>query len=166
MQNWYCIYTKPKVEDNVCGMFKLDPMVEVFNPKLKRKRFTRGKLAEVIEALFPSYVFIRINLPDHYKMVKYTRGVRRFVGDNAGSPLAVDEDIIRLIRERMDGGFLTLERPQFREGDQVVIKDGPFGGFTGIFKKELNAGERVMILLKTLSYQANIEIERSFLAKP
>jgi len=165
VQNWYCVYTKPKVEDNVCTMFKLDPMVEVFNPKLKRKRYIRGRLAEVIEALFPSYVFIKINLSARYRMIKYTRGVRRFVGDKSGNPFVVDEDIINLIKHRMDGGVLTLDQPQFKEGDQVLIKDGPFTGFTGIFKKGINAGERVMILLKTLAYQANIEIDRSFLVK-
>jgi transcription antitermination factor NusG len=152
------------VEDNVCTIFKLDPKVEVLNPKLKRKRYIRGRLAEVIETLFPSYVFIKINLMAHYRMVKYTRGVRRFVGDNSGNPMVVDEDIINLIKKRTHGGVLTLDQTQFREGDEVLIKDGPFTGFKGIFKKEINAGERVMILLKTLAYQANIEIDRNFLA--
>ena len=163
IRNWYCIYTKPKQEDLLSRRLSDITEIEVFNPKLKKKKYVRGRLKEIVEELFPCYIFSRFNPDRYFHMVRFTRGVRRIVGNEV--PFVVDEDIISLIRSKIKEGFVNLEPPVFKSGEQVIIKDGPLSGLTAIFLKELSAKERVLVLLNTLAYQAKVELDRCLLSR-
>lgn len=165
MHCWFCINTKPRKEDEVCRMFEYVPSIEVFNPKLKKPRVKKGKTREVIEHLFPSYLFMKLSMDDHYRMVKYTRGVRSFVGDKSGNPYVVDNRVIDIIKSRLKDGYVAIEPPRFEEGEDVLIKEGPFAGLRGIFLGEKKAQDRVFILLNTFEFQAKIEINKYLLSK-
>lgn len=100
--------------------------------------------------LFPGYLFARFHPELSLRAVTYSRGVTRVVGASRG-PLPLDEAIIGSIRDRMDhNGFVALERQALTAGDGVKISSGPFGGWPGVFERDLKDGERVMILLETL----------------
>jgi transcriptional antiterminator RfaH len=165
MSNWYCISTKPRCEAYICERFRTLIGVEVLNPMLKRNKFVRGRRHEIIEALFPGYIFVRFNPHMHYRMIRYTRGVRRILGDAAGNPYIMDEEIIDEMQSRLRDGYICMDTVGFDTGDSVVIQEGPLSGFRGIFLRDLHSRDRVLILLNTISYQVHIEIERSFLAK-
>lgn len=165
MENWYCLFTKPKRENYVSERLINVAGIEVFNPKIKRKKYVRGRGREVVEGLFPCYIFSRFNPFKHYHVIKYTRGVRRIVGDISGNPFLVDGNIVDQIRSRIKDGYILMEPSELNIGDQVVIQEGPLKGFTGIFQNELKARDRVMILLNTLAYQASIEVEKGYLAR-
>ena len=164
-RHWYCVYTKPGQEDLVCRMLSLQPEIEVFNPMVKRKRYLRGQFKEVIEELFPCYIFARFSLSKYYHMIKYTRGVRRLVGDRNGNPYVVDNSLVELLRSRIKDGFIRMEPQNFTPGEKVKIIEGPLKGLMGIFHKNLKPSERVVILLNTLSYQARMEIDRDLLVR-
>jgi len=164
--NWYCIYSKPHYEDHVAQYLTNHWDLESFNPKLRMRKYMRGKIKEVVEALFPCYIFSRFDPAKHYHMIKYTRGVRKIVGDQTGNPYIVDEEVIGQIQSRMEEGFIRIEPPDFNEGDEVIVQEGPFKGFAGIFKKGLKARDRVTILINAVSYQANVEIDKVFLVRP
>ncbi len=167
MLNWYCIYTKTKQEDWVATKLAQLPDLEVFNPKMKRKKYRRSGVIDIHQQLFPAYVFVRFEpQKTHYiHLIKYTRGVKRFVGDRDGTPFAVNEAIIDYIKSRMNDGFVHLERPKLVKGDKVLVNDGPFSGLDGIFLEELKAKDRVLILLNTIHYQAKLDIKSEFIAK-
>ncbi len=161
--NWYAIYTKPKQEDKVEENLAR-ASIEVFNPKLKRKRLVRGRYEPVIRPFFPNYLFARFDAASQYHMIKYTRGVGGIVG-NKGSPWPVSEDIIKIIRARVnDEGFIVVS-PDIRVGDKVEITEGPFTGFVGIFEREMKDRDRIIVLLNTIEYQARVEIEKELLKK-
>jgi len=165
MRQWYCIYTKPKQSDIVCKKLGKLPEIETFNPKFKRKKFLKGKWMDVIEDLFPCYIFAKLELNKYYRIVKYTRGVRRFVGDILGKPYIIEEYIIDSIKNRIKDGFVILESYKFKSGDKVIIKDGPLEGWEGIFLEELKPKDRVLILLNAIQYQAKVEMDKSFIRK-
>jgi len=165
MNNWYCIYTKPKKEEFVCRQLNKFEDIELFNPKLKRKRLARGQVSEIVEELFPCYVFSRFNPLTYSHLIKYTKGVKRVVGDSSGNPYAVDPTIINEIRVQSEQGYVQGKPVEFHEGDPVVIKEGPFEGWEGIFLDKCKANERVSILLNLIKSTARIEIEKSLLAK-
>jgi transcription antitermination factor NusG len=165
MDNWYCIYTKANYEDPLCRRFAEFSDIEVLNPKLRRKKYVRGKLKEVVEEFFPCYIFARFELPRYFHMIKYTRGVRRIVGDSVGKPGTVDHALIDLMKTNSRDGYVYVEPSRFQEGDEVIIKGGPFDGFAGLFIKEVTPRDRVLILLNTLSYEAEIEVCKDLLVK-
>jgi transcriptional antiterminator RfaH len=161
--NWYSIYTKPKQEDKVEENLAR-ASVEVFNPKLRRKRLIRGKYERVIRPLFPNYLFAKFDPSLQYHMIKYTRGVSGIVG-NRGSPWPVSEDIIEIIKSRMNDEGLIVINPDIKVGDKVEITEGPFKGFIGIFEREMRDSERIIVLLNTIEYRASLDIEKELLRK-
>lgn len=139
--------------------------LQVFNPKIKRRKYRRGRLVEAVEELFPCYIFTEFEQTSYFHMIRYTRGIRRFVGDREGVPYVVDASIISFIQSRMDNGFVRLQSPQFSPGDQVMVTEGPLSGLTGIFVEELKPRERVIILLNTIRYQAKVEVPLGLVGK-
>jgi transcriptional antiterminator RfaH len=159
--NWYAIYTKPAREDAVT--VRLQGIgIDVLNPKLKSKRYKRNKLVEVIEPLFPCYLFANFEKEKYSHLITYTRGVRYIVGKS--NPIVVHDEIINTIKEGMeDGNVLVIKPGRFQKGDRVMIKEGPFKDFYGIFERETKGTERVMILLEMIHYR--LELDSCFLAK-
>lgn len=165
MNFWYCIRTKPKQEDIVEKKLLDLPGMDVFNPKIKIKKYVRNKLVDVVENLFPCYIFSRFDKVSYFHMIKYTRGVRGFVGDSSGWPFIVDDNIIELIESRIKNGHVQLEQPRIMPGDSVTITEGPLKGLHGILLNETKASERVMVLLNTLHYQGRARVLRDLVAK-
>lgn len=161
--NWYAIYTKPKQEDKVEENLAR-ASIEVFNPKLRRKRLVRGRYEHIIRPFFPNYLFARFDAASQYHMIKYTRGVSGILG-NAGSPWPVSEEIINIVKSRMNEEGLIIISPEITIGDKVEITEGPFTGFIGIFEREMKDKDRIIVLLNTIEYQARVEIEKELLKK-
>ncbi len=152
--NWYAIYTKPKREDST--VFYLNNAgIETLNPKIKTIKYVRKKYTDVIEQLFPSYIFAFFDSHKHTQMIKYTRGVNYIVGKE--SPLIVPSEIIDAIREQMEGDIVKQDPEDLKKGDWVLIKEGPFKNFHGIFERNISGKERVMILLQALHCKLDIE---------
>jgi transcriptional antiterminator RfaH len=158
---WYAIYTKPGKEDSIA--IRLQGIgIDVLNPKLKSRKFRQSRLAEVIEPLFPCYLFADFEKDKYTHMITYTRGVRYLVGKQ--NPIVVHEEVINTIRKNISYDNIVIIKPQqFEKGDAVIIKDGPFKHFSGIFESEIRGPDRVMILLDTLS--CRLELDSYYLAK-
>ncbi|MEJ2683155.1 MAG: transcription termination/antitermination NusG family protein [Candidatus Sulfobium sp.] len=160
MVNWYAIYTKPGAEDSATRLLS-NAGIETLNAKIRIKKFVRKKYTEVIEQLFPCYIFAFFDPDTHSHMIKYTRGVRYVVGKE--HPLVVPPAMIDAIRDRMEDGIVRPEAESFERGDRVLIKEGPFKDFCGIFERNLTGRERVVIFLEALF--CRVEIERFSLKK-
>jgi transcriptional antiterminator RfaH len=165
MKSWYCVHIKPKKEDSVCQLLKDLPAVELFNPKIHRQKYLRSKPCTVEENLFPCYVFIKFDASQYAQTVRYTRGVRRMVGDHTGHPWTVDESIIDFIRSCAGKEFTELQSQAFQSGDVVRITEGPLAGLQGIFLEEKNVTERVILLLNSIASQAKVDIDKRLISK-
>ncbi|HEX8087212.1 MAG TPA: transcription termination/antitermination NusG family protein, partial [Blastocatellia bacterium] len=122
---WYVIRTHPKQEDRANHNLATQG-IETLAPKMKRWRrdpFT-DEMIRTIRPLFPSYVFARFNINTLFHSIRFTRGVRSII--NFGNrPAPVDEEVIELLRSRVDeDGCVRVSEP-LSVGDEVKIKDGP-----------------------------------------
>jgi transcriptional antiterminator RfaH len=158
MKRWYVVATKPRNEDRA-AMNLLNGGIEVLAPRLKLRKFKDGKFVEVIEPMFPGYIFVRFHPVDEFRMVKYARGVKTIV-HFGGKIVPLQDDMIELIRTRLENGVASIQKPKIDKGEKILIKDGPFKGFSGIFESELDGKERVAILLEGVNYCAKMEIDR------
>lgn len=161
--NWYAIYTKPKAEEFVSEKLTRAG-IEVYNPKLRIKKYLRNQYREIIESLFPSYIFGRFEAEKYLWMITYTRGVKKVVGYK-NEPWPVAEDIINFIREHEQDGFVRIQCEELKEDDTVRITEGPLAGLTGVFKNIIKGTERVVLLLNAIEYQARVIVERASLVK-
>ena len=158
---WYAIYTKPGLESPVASRLQ-DRGIDVLNPQLKSKKYRRNRLTEVTEPLFPCYLFAHFVKQKYSHMISYTRGVRYILGKD--EPVAVHDEIIDTIKGRMSDSMTVRARAQkFREGERVLVTDGPFRNFHGIFTGEAKGTDRVMILLDAIYYR--LELDSCFLTK-
>jgi transcriptional antiterminator RfaH len=152
--NWYVVYTKPKCEDSAARLLG-NAGIETLCPKIRVRKRTRGKYSEVTEQLFPSYIFAFFDRERQSHMIRYTRGVKYIVGKE--SPLIVHQEIIDTIKERMEGDIVVPVPEDISRGERVLIKEGPFKDFYGIFERDIPGRERSMILLEALHCAVDIE---------
>ena len=157
MLRWFVVNTKPKKESIVERLFQQGG-ITVYNPKYREE----GR----IRPFFPGYEFVLFSHPEQYKLVKYTRGVKRIVGNDAG-PIPVEESVLDGIRSREVEGFIELSKHGIEPevGDEIEVAEGPFRGLRGIFTKGMTDQDRVLILLNYVSYQGQLIIEKSKLKK-
>lgn len=157
MRRWYVVNTKPKKESQVERLF-IEGGFTIYCPKYRHE--------DRVGAFFPGYAFLQFDFPDEYQMVKYTRGVKRVVGTDDG-PTPIPDEVVAGIRARERDGLVVLEKygEEPAAGDEIEIVEGPLKGLKGIFRKEVGATERVMILLNYVSYQGTLVIEKDKLKK-
>lgn len=157
--NWYAVQTKPCREDEAATNIRRLGL-NVFLPKTKREKHVWGKCQAIIKPLFPGYIFAHFSPSPYLHSIRYARGVRRVV--SAGEdPLPLDKEIIWVIQSRVGkDGFVSIGPDSLKTGDQVVINEGLLRGLAGIFEQELSDGERAIVLLRTVEYQARVFIEK------
>ena len=157
MINWFVLNTKPKKEFHVEKIFT-EAGFRIYNPKYKQD--------ERIKPFFPGYEFILFDFPEQYRLVKYTRGVKKIVGTEEG-PTPIPEEVLDALKAREVDGLIEFlkygEEPGL--GDEIEVVEGPLKGLKGIFKRELSDADRVLILLNYVSYQGQLVIERKKLKK-
>lgn len=157
-RRWYLIHSKGR-QEAVAELNLRRLGVETFCPRFRN--LTRSKTQNEGEVLFPSYLFIRVDMTTEYRKVTYAHGVLRVVKFGA-APAVVDEEIITLIRQRVQNGLVVPPLPSSLKSGQIVrINKGPFYGFEAIFQQELNGTQRVALLMKTVAFQGHIVVDRN-----
>jgi transcriptional antiterminator RfaH len=160
--NWYAIQTKPARESQAAASIR-ELSLDVFLPETKHVKRAWGKKVVSIKPLFPGYLFACFSPSPYLHPIKYARGVMRVLC--AGEvPIPLNKEIIDMLKSRVgEDGFVNIGPGPFKAGDKVVIEQGPLHGLGGIFERELSRGERVIVLLKAIEYQARVFIERRYL---
>lgn len=157
MKKWYVINTKPKKEFQVERIF-IEGGFEIYTPKYIQDKQTKP--------FFPGYQFVNFEYPEQYRIVKYTRGVKRIIGNDSG-PIPISDEVINQIRSREVNGVIELEKYGLEPGvgDEIEVMEGAMKGLRGVFHKALTDSERVIILLNYVSYQGTLIIEKKKLKK-
>jgi transcriptional antiterminator RfaH len=138
---------------------------EVYYPQIIEPRLQRGRWKEVIQPLFPRYLFVRLDLSlDNTAPIRSTQGVTTLVKFG------------ELIRPLTDGFIEELkatadpetslhqsQAPLFQQGDDVTIVTGPLAGLKGVF--QANTGtERVAVLLEILGRTNTVFLKQDSVA--
>jgi transcriptional antiterminator RfaH len=159
---WYLIHTKPRQE--ALALTNLSRQgFECYMPMLRLQKIRQRKTALVAEAMFPRYLFIRLDTSgsgQSWSPIRSTLGVNQLVRFG-GQPARVDGQLIDLIRSREQG---THAQPLFSAGDNVTVADGPFAGLEAIYQTT-DAESRSMILLNILSKPVAMRIDTASLRK-
>jgi transcriptional antiterminator RfaH len=152
--HWYAVRTKPNRERQAeLSLQRLG--LATFYPQMKQRRVIRRKEQMIIRSLFPGYLFARLNMTSHYRAAKYARGVLNLVAFGS-IPAIVDDEIIEGMRARLRDGCVTLPAPPLTPGEVVRIQAGPLQGLEAVFERGMSDHQRVVLLLRTLTYQARV----------
>ena len=143
-KQWYLLRTKAGEERR--AQEQLSRLAaDVLLPLMKVRVRRRGRIVESVGPLFPCYLFAMFDLEGEYRQVRYTRGVRELPRFGA-QPEFVPEWIISELKQRCMGGPLELPKRILAPFERVMVIDGPFRNFEGIFERYLSGQERVAIL--------------------
>lgn len=164
-RQWYVIRTHLRQEERANNNLNAWG-VETLYAKLRTRRYNQftGVPIYITQPLFPRYIFAKFNALEQLPQVQFTRGVHNVVCFG-GIPASVDEDIIDIIRARIDENGFVKTTNELKIGDKVVISAGPLRNLMGIFEREVKGAERVSILLTTIEYQGRLEVDRDLVQR-
>jgi transcriptional antiterminator RfaH len=156
---WYAVHCQRQKEWRAAAALETLLGLTVYLPEVRRRY--RGQIQHA--PLFPGYLFVRANFQIvAHSQINATPGVLRLVafGDTPRPiPAAAIEQIRAQVRALDTLGGLAAH--QFRPGDTVRLKAGPFRGLEAAFQGPMTPSERVRVLIEFLGSlrQAEIDID-------
>jgi len=158
--NWFVIHAK-RFREKLAVSSLSGLGLEVFLPMVKVECPEQEVIRVGSKPLFPGYLFARFSPAVCLDSVESARGVL-FVIKSGSCPIPLDEGIVRDIQNRVDtDGLIRLRHSEFKPGDRVAIKNGPFAGMLARVEAEADERGRVAILMETL-WQARVLIHKSW----
>lgn len=163
MEQWYTLHTKPKAEYQVTAVLQ-QRQIETYLPEVMTPTANKRQRKQ---PFFPCYLFARIDFARvGLSAVQWTPGLRRVVTFE-DQPATVPAEVIALIRQKLDqleaaGG---LPRHNFKVGDTVRIKEGPFQDMLALFNGPMSSAERVQVLLNILGQACRVKVDVAALEK-
>ena len=143
---WYLIQCRARQDERALDNLQRQGF-ECYRPVYESERIRRGRKHLTSAALFPGYLFIRLDrLNDNWLPIRSTRGVIQVVRFNE-FPLPVADGIVEQIRRRMEDK--PIRERYLKSGERVSLTfDGSFSGIEAIFVS--NVGEERVVLLLTI----------------
>jgi transcriptional antiterminator RfaH len=149
---WYLIQCKARQDERALEHLERQGF-ECYRPVYEKERIRRGRKELASVALFPSYLFIRLDrVHDNWLPIRSTRGVIQIVRFDE-NPLPVADGIVETIRRRTESQ--PTREPYLTSGERVVITDGGFSGLEAIFVAS-HGDARVMLLLNILQSEQTL----------
>lgn len=140
-KRWYAVHAYSGMEKSVQRALierieraeMQDKFGQILVPTEEVVEVKNGKKAVSERRLFPSYVFVEMEMTDDtWHLVKNTSKVTGFIGGKSNKPSPIPQHEIDKILQQMQEG---VEKPRpkvlYEVGEIVRIKEGPFADFNG-----------------------------------
>jgi transcription elongation factor/antiterminator RfaH len=159
---WYVVHTQPHAEDRAIENLERQGFT-IFCPRYSRTIRHARKAAQYRAALFPSYLFIRLDpARDRWRSVNGSRGVVRLLSQG-DVPVPVPDDVVEQLLARMDEHSCIDWSPSYVCGQAVRICDGPFADLIGRIEYLDGAG-RVRVLLDLMGRTVSVRTRPDMLS--
>ena len=148
---WFLLQTKVKQEQRAAENLERQDVAS-FCPMIRVDKISRGRRSEVLDVLFPGYLFVQLGESSvSTTAVRSTRGVSHFV-TSAGAPIKVPQGLVEQLRQRVtaDADVVMSQLPQ--SGAKMQVIDGPFKGLNAVFT-EPDGNNRAIVMVTLLSQQ-------------
>ena len=155
--HWYALYTCPRHEKRVAEQIE-QRSISCFLPVYRSVRRWKDRRKELELALFPGYVFVRIDLKDKLQVLKVP-GAVRLVTFN-GQPVALPEQEIECLRNRQSNSSNIEPHPYLRVGRRVRVRSGPMQGLEGIIRRNKDKC-RVVFSLDLIMRSVAVEVDEA-----
>lgn len=121
IENWFAVYTKPRFEKKVIERLK-ENGYNYYCPLRKVVKQWHDRKKEVIEPIFPSYIFIKISKEKMWK-VKEIYGILNYVYW-LGRPAIIPESDIQRIKSFLEEHKEAFINNKLKVNDRVKINSG------------------------------------------
>lgn len=155
-QGFYAVKVRSRAEETVAQALR-NKKYEVLLPSYTVLRRYSDRLRKASCALFPGYVFVRMD-PEHMLNLVSTDGVK-YVVRSASGLFSLSEDetktIEALCRVQVESSLAPCA--YLRVGQKVRIEAGPLAGLEGVLTRVRNV-QRIIVNVETLNSAVSIEI--------
>lgn len=165
MVRWYAVCCKPRqeavAEENLARQG-----YQVYLPRISVRKRQRDHWRTTIEALFPRYAFVRLDLMHQNSTpIRSTRGAVGLVRFG-GQPAVVPDQVVMALqaREEVDSGLHASELLRFERGEPIRMVEGPLTGIEGVFS-EPDGDLRVIVMLELLGKANAIKVSRDWIVR-
>jgi transcription antitermination factor NusG len=149
MEKWYVAHSKPRHEELLWNQFCIRNL-EAYYPCIKVNPV--NPRARKVQPYFPGYLFVHADL--ELVSVSSLAWIPGGVGlvSFGDEPAFVPDSLVFTIKQRVDALMSASEKVpvSLNKGDSVVIHEGAFKDYEGIFDIYLSGTDRVRVLLSLL----------------
>jgi transcriptional antiterminator NusG len=167
-KRWYVVRVQSgkeeQVRDNLEKRVKILGLEEhvsrVLVPTEKISVIKGGKRRVTQKKIFPGYIMVEMDRTDEvWFAIKETPGIGDFVGAH-GDPVPMEDyevdKILGDIKEQEEKPKLKID---FKKGDSVKIKEGPFENFDGLVDDVMPAKGMVKVIVTIFGRPTPVELE-------
>jgi len=157
---WFALQVRCKREAFVLGHLQ-SRGYECFLPLYKSVRQWSDRRKEVVQPLFPGYLFSRFDFHNRGPLLM-TPGVQQIVGAG-GSPTPVADNELKSIRQALASGLLSQPWPYLEVGDQVRVTYGSLSNLERILI-HFKGSHRIVLSVSLLRRSVAVEIDRTWVS--
>jgi len=155
---WYVLYTCPRHEKRVATQIERRNFSS-FLPLYRSVRRWKDRRKELMLALFPGYVFVRMPLENKLQVLGLP-GVVRLVSFN-GQPATLSASEIETLQNRLSGGALNIApHPYLSKGRRVRVRSGAMEGLEGIIVRRKDRC-RVVFSIDLIQRSVAVEVDEA-----
>jgi transcription antitermination factor NusG len=152
---WFAVYTRPRWEKKVVKLLD-EKGIENYCPLNKVVKQWSDRKRIVLEPIFKSYVFVRVNEEDKWELKKIN-GILNFVYW-LGKPAHIRDEEINSIKKFLNE-FSEIEVEQeLRVNSKVRIKQGVLMNYQGILLEI--SGNRAKIKIESMGLQLSAHFDK------
>lgn len=154
---WYALYTAPRHEKSLAQQIERHG-ITCFLPRYRSMRRWKDRRKELELVLFPSYVFVQIELENRLRVLQLP-GAVRLVACN-GQPVPLPENEIESLRNQLSRSRNIEPHPYLRVGRRVRVCGGPMQGLEGIIVRRKDRC-RVVFSIDLIMRSVAAEVDES-----
>jgi transcription antitermination factor NusG len=157
-KKWYAIYTKPRWEKKVARLLS-EKGIEYYCPLSKTVRQWSDRKKVILEPVFKSYVFVRVE-EEHKWELRKIDGILNFVFWLGKPAIIRDEEIITI--QKFLNEFSEVEvthRDALSVNSPVIVKTGVMMNFRGMIVEVI--GNRARVKLSSLGLELTALFDKS-----
>jgi transcription termination/antitermination protein NusG len=176
-KNWYVLRVASNREDQVRDALERKVKIEslgdlvgrILVPTERIKRVKQGQQKVAERKLYPGYVFVEMELnndgtiPERaYYLFKDTQGVGDFIGQrnkpDSMAPKEVEKMLQDVEKSESQSGPGSV-KVEFKKGDPIKIKEGPFENFEGTVDEIFPDKGVVRVIVTIFGRSTPLELE-------
>jgi transcription antitermination factor NusG len=158
---WFAVHTRPRWEKKVASSLA-NKGIEHYCPLNKVTRQWSDRKKVVLEPVFKSYVFVRIE-EDKKWDVKKIDGILNYVYW-LGKPAHIKEEEINTIRKFLNEfDEVSVEKKNFHLNTKVRIKQGVLMNYEGMIVEV--SGNRIVVKIDSLDLQLSAHFDKKNLER-
>ena len=159
--HWFAVHTRPRWEKKVAS--SLDGKgIENYCPLNKVLRHWSDRKKVVLEPVFKSYVFVRIEEDKKWE-VKKINGILNYVYW-LGKPAHIKEEEIDTIRKFLhEFDDVSVEKKNFHINTKVRIKQGVLMNYEGMIVEV--SGNRIIVKIDSMDLQLSAHFDKKNLER-